>query len=219
MEQPPETPATAFGHCASQDAPAAASSPAAGAPRYGALPEEWKWAADIFGGANLLPVVSNPDAEISPNSTLKSLGKQPSRYSSGKVVGIPKWTTYEASEREVSAWRSEPDYGIFVVLRDGWIALDADVDDPAKALRYVRTLLENMGLDPDRQACRWRESSGRLLVPVKLNSERRKCVVPVDGGNLEVLGTGGGFAGFGLHVASGTRYRWSPLSHLGGDLA
>jgi hypothetical protein len=188
--------------------------------RYGATPEEWEWAVDTFGGSNLLPVVSNPHAKISSSSNLKSIGKTPSRYSSaGGVVGFPKWTSHRTSERELAEWTAQEDYGIFVVTREGHAAIDVDVDEPAKALRYARAILEGVGLDPDAHACRWRESSGRVLVPVRLDAERRKSVIPVEGGNVEILGLGNGYVACGLHVGSGVRYRWSPLSALAGDLA
>jgi hypothetical protein len=219
MTQPPNKPACGSGLCPSQDAPGSALSSDPGAPRLGATLDEWAWAAETFGVENLLPVVSNGGAQISPASNLKSLGKTPSRYSGGRVVGIPKWTSYRATEREIEAWAAQPDYGIFVVTRGGHAAIDVDVDDAALSLRYARTILETMGLDPERHACRWRESSGRVLVPLRIDAERRKSVIPVQGGNVEILATGGGYVACGTHVSSGVRYQWSPLSNIGGDLA
>ncbi len=58
--------------------------------RYGALPEDWGQLDILLGlGAYLLPVVANPNAAISKQSTIKHLGKTPSVYNSRReVVGI-----------------------------------------------------------------------------------------------------------------------------------
>ena len=49
--------------------------------RYGATPDDWLHLDLALGlTADLLPVVSNPGAIISENSTLKAIGKTPSRY-------------------------------------------------------------------------------------------------------------------------------------------
>lgn len=187
--------------------------------RYGAEPGEWDWAVATFGAADLLPVVSNPNATISPNSTLKTIGKTPSRYDAQRrVVGIANWTRHQSSEREVESWRREQDYGTCVQCRGGRNAIDVDVDETAKALGYARAILAGMGLDPDRQLCRWRANSGRILVPVHFGGDRRKQVIPVEGGNIEILGTGCQFVGAGCHP-SGQRYQWSPMGSLGSDLA
>ena len=61
---------------------------------YGALAADWAHLELWLGlTADLLPVVSNPNAKISPLSSLKALGKTPSIYNAqGLVVGIPNWT-------------------------------------------------------------------------------------------------------------------------------
>ena len=58
---------------------------------WGATPDDWHHFDRVLGlGGDLLPVVSNPEAVISPDSTMTALGKTPSRYDSYRqVVGIP----------------------------------------------------------------------------------------------------------------------------------
>ena len=49
--------------------------------RWGATPDDWAHLYLSCGlMADLLPVVSNPNATISPLSKMKGLGKTPSRY-------------------------------------------------------------------------------------------------------------------------------------------
>src|SRR3954468_4713210 len=87
--------------------------------RYGATPEAWDhFAVTLKLVEDLLPVVSNPNAAISDNSMMKALGKTPSLYnSSGKVIGIPKWTKAIANEHIVGRWASHADYGICLQTR------------------------------------------------------------------------------------------------------
>ena len=57
---------------------------------YGATPQEWAHFDVVLGlTEDLLPVVSNPNAVISPQSKMKGLGKTPSRYNRQReVAGI-----------------------------------------------------------------------------------------------------------------------------------
>ena len=66
---------------------------------WGASAPEWDHFDLVLGlGADLLPVVSNPTAQISAQSKIKDIGKTPSRYNrQDKVVGITDWTAKQAS--------------------------------------------------------------------------------------------------------------------------
>jgi hypothetical protein len=105
--------------------------------RFGATPEAWDHFADKLGlVADLLPVVSNPNAEISDQSKMKATGKTPSIYNRDrKVAGLSKWTGVDATPFNITRWKSEPDYGICLQTRKVR-AFDIDVDTPnADAIR------------------------------------------------------------------------------------
>jgi predicted P-loop ATPase len=172
--------------------------------RKGARPEAWDEWSSLGVGQDLLPAVANPDAEIAPESTLKSVGKTPSRYNMQRqVTGIAKWTQYQASDQELARWKAEPDYAIAVQTRQLG-AIDVDVPDKAKAAAIRSAITDLLGPVP----VRYRENSGKLLIPFKRSFPMPKRVLPVDGGMVEVLGDGQQFIADGLHP-SGARYQWN----------
>src|SRR5688572_30158475 len=111
-------------------------------PAWGASPTDWTHFARTLGlEADLLPVVSNPGAKISDDSKMRDLGKTPSRYNqAGEVVGIPKWTLYQAEDRDIARWAKTSDYGICIQTRQVR-AIDIDIADQAAAAR-VRELVD-----------------------------------------------------------------------------
>jgi predicted P-loop ATPase len=172
--------------------------------RYGASPEQWRRWIDLGLTADLLPVVSNPHAEISGRSTMRALGKTPSLYNhERKVVGIADWTQRQTTEKEVSRWAKEPDYGICVQTRR-LRAIDVDVEDEALA-QVVRSLVEHQFSNPARV----RKGSGKFLMPFWMeDGALPKHVIPVAGGMIEILGDGQQFIAEGLHT-SGSHYAWT----------
>jgi hypothetical protein len=174
--------------------------------RWGAPADSWtRWISVLGGPEDLLPVVSNPEAKIASHSTMKALGKTPSRYNDRRqVVGIGKWTQVNASVAEVKRWANEPDYGISIQTRR-LRAFDIDVEDEAKAERVLKALQPLIADAP----CRWRAGTAKCLVPFWMtDDELFKHVLPVDGGMLEVLGNGQQFIAEGTHT-SGQRYEWT----------
>jgi hypothetical protein len=173
-------------------------------PPYGATPAEWAHfdlALDLT--AHLLPVVSNPHAEISPQSKMAGLGKTPSHYNgSRKVAGIPKWTEKVSTGAEVAKWAKEPDYGICIQSR-AVRALDIDVDDPELARRIELAFHAVVGAAP----VRCRDGSGKRLVAFRLKGEFPKRSFRLDGGLVEFLADGQQFIAAGTHP-SGARYGW-----------
>ena len=169
---------------------------------YGATPEDWD-NLDLMLGltADLLPVVSNPNAPISPQSKMKALGKTPSWYNRRcQVAGIPNWTNYIAKGSDIIEWRKQPDYGICVQTR--YVrALDIDVDDLDKSSQIVN-FLEVRGFP-----VRFRHGSGKCLVGFIVEGEFQKRVLKVDGGMIEFLANGQQFVAHGTHP-SGERYQW-----------
>lgn len=170
--------------------------------RWGATPDDWAHFDLVLGlGQDLLPVVSNPDAEISPNSKMKDMGKTPSRYNKQrKVGGIPDWTSHITSGQDIARWSKEPDYGICLQTREVR-ALDIDVADAHKATAIGLAFGPHMPV-------RFRGNSGKRLLAFRVKGELAKRVVKVDGGMVEFLANGQQFIAMGTHP-SGARYEWS----------
>jgi len=172
---------------------------------YGASPDDWSHFDLVLGlGADLLPVVSDPLAEISPDSKMRDLGKTPSRYNKdGKVVGIPGWTDHQSSDGDIARWSREPDYGICLQTRTVR-ALDIDVADGGLSgtiVLFVETHLSQY------IPLRRRSNSGKCLLAFVLQGEMPKRKMVVEGGIIEFLATGQQFVAIGTHP-SGHRYEW-----------
>ena len=176
--------------------------------RHGATAAEWD-NFDIMLGltADLLPVVSNPDAEISERSKMKGKGKTPSLYNrSGKVAGFPDWTNYQATEKDIAKWRTENDYGVCIQTRDVR-ALDIDVDEENDIEAWISAWFVNtFGALPP---VRWRNNSAKCLVAFRVPGTFGKRTVKVKGGVIEFLANGQQFIAAGTHP-SGARYAWTP---------
>lgn len=170
---------------------------------WGATKAQWAHFKKI-AKVDLLPVVSNPDAEISPTSKMKGKGKTPSRYNgNGQVSGFPDWTDHQATAPELDEWAKQPDYGICVQTRR-IRALDIDVDDAQLAARILSDFEEELcELLPVRS----RPNSGKRLAVFILDGEIGKRSFKVDGGLVEFLGNGQQFIAAGLHT-SGVHYQW-----------
>lgn len=168
---------------------------------YGASPDDWL-NLDLLGyGADLLPVVSNPNAPVSPNSSLKMIGKVPSRYNKDRqIVGIAKWTEKRATAKEIALWSKEPDYGICIQTRS-IRAFDVDVSDPILSgilLCFFKAHFKNIVI-------RRRENSSKFLIAFVLNGVFSKRIMKVNGGIIEFLANGQQFIAVGTHP-SGSRY-------------
>lgn len=175
------------------------------AARYGATPEEWAHFDLVLGlGPDLLPVVSNPQATISPSSKLKALGKVPSRYNRQRLAaGIADWTSYVATPHEyMDKWPAEPDYGICVQTRTVR-AIDVDIEDPKQSGEIFEAIAKAVGWLP----CRRRGSSSKFLLAFAMPGEYAKRVIKVEHGIVEFLATGQQFVAIGTHP-KGERYYW-----------
>jgi hypothetical protein len=179
-----------------------ASPATAGAP-WGATDAEWRHFARTLGlEADLLPVVSNPNAEISPLSKMRDLGKTPSRYGPDDlVVGIPKWTQAQTSSRDVARWSANSDLGICLQTRVVR-AIDIDIAEPARAAE-VEELVSFMATLPARR----RANSGKCLLAFRMPGSFVKRVIKTAHGIIEFLATGQQFIAVGTHP-SGARYEW-----------
>lgn len=175
---------------------------------WGAMPDEWFHFDLVLGRtAQLLPVVCNPDAAISPDSKLKALGKTPSRYNRERLVtGIAQWTELVVSEHDFARWSNEPDYGICVRTGHGWLALDCDSEDEDIQVDIRDTLVQLLGELPPR---RWRANSNKCLYLLAVDGDFRKRIHRLAGdmGIIELLANGQQFVACGTHN-SGARIEW-----------
>jgi predicted P-loop ATPase len=177
--------------------------------RFGATPEDWKLFVSLNLTEDLLPVVSNPNAVISPNSKMKGVGKTPSIYNKQRqVAGIKDWTSYKATPAQVEQWSKEPDYGICLQCRNVR-AFDVDVEDSIKAeaiQEHIELwLCENTQLQG--LPVRSRSNSGKFLLAFRIAGEHAKRILQVNGGIIEFLANGQQFVAAGTHT-SGFKYNW-----------
>lgn len=172
----------------------------------GASRDEWQHFSSILGlTEDLLPVVSNAQRKISSLSSLKSIGKTPSRLDGqGCVVGIKQWTQIKASAAQVQQWSYVPDYGICIQTRR-LRALDVDIDD----LGQVDEVCELIARFIPFTYCRRREGSSRVLIPFWCAGPLDKRVIrlPRSAGQIELLADGQQFIAAGTHPDGG-RYFW-----------
>jgi hypothetical protein len=175
--------------------------------RYGATSAEWAHFDLVLGlGPDLLPVVSNPGATISPTSKLKALGKVPSRYNRERhAAGISSWTSHVATPAELERWSTEPDYGICIQTRTVR-AIDCDLADNVFAEEVRDAIGEFLRHElPTRR----RLGSSKFLLAFTLPGDLPKRVIKTAHGIIEFLATGQQFIAIGTHP-SGSRYIWEP---------
>lgn len=173
---------------------------------WGANAEDWQH-FDIFLGQkeNLLPVVSNPNSEISPRSKIKKLGKTPSVFSPDGVVGISKWTSKKASDYDIGLWSAERNYGICLQTREVR-ALDFDITDQnalENILKELTAMFPFIATFPKRL----RFNSSNMLLAFIIKGEHPKRVVKTEHGIIEFLANGQQFIAVGTHP-SGAKYQW-----------
>jgi len=183
------------------------------AENFGATPAQWEHFSKKLGlTADLLPVVSKPTAKISAASTMKQLGKTPSRYNgSGEVVGIADWTSHLATPAEVKTWASKPDYGICIQTRTVR-AFDIDCEDSNTVLAVVGTIETALGAVG--YPVRYRGNSAKCLLIFKMPGDLPKRVIRMKEGIIELLATGQQFIACGTHP-SGVKYEW--MDAMGND--
>ncbi|MDF7671149.1 VapE family protein [Orbaceae bacterium ESL0721] len=173
---------------------------------YGALQDDWLHFDFILGlTEDMLPVVSNPTAGISQNSTLKAIGKTPSRYNQDRrVVGFPNWTNHITKPSQLEQWATEPDYGICIQTRR-IRAIDVDVADPVLAKSIHKHINDTLGIT---LPCRERANSSKFLLMFEMAGDFSKQIIKLTDNNIiEFLATGQQFIAVGTHP-SGVRYEW-----------
>ena len=178
-------------------------------PIWGATGDDWQRLIEHGLLHDLLPVVSNPQAVLSPQSDIKEVGKVPSEYNRAALVrGIKGWTGIRASAKQIKAWSAQPDYGICVQTREVR-AIDVDVTDAALAgeiLATISAFFNDRGL---QFSVRGRPNSAKFLVPFRMVGEYPKEKLACAGANqfIEFLANGQQFVCCATHP-SGVRYTW-----------
>lgn len=172
---------------------------------FGASEDEWNhWSLILGLGKDLLPVVSNPNAIISKQSSLCTLGKTPSRYNGNRhVVGIPKWTEYRATQADILKWSRNSDFGICLQTRVVR-ALDCDISDPILAKNVHDEIDRILGL---KLPMRRRSNDAKFLLAFTMPGQYPKRIIRCDGGVIEFLGSGQHAVVAGTHT-SRVRYEW-----------
>ena len=170
-------------------------------PRWGAYPDEWGTFDLLLGlTEDMLPVVSNPAATISPNSSMKQLGKTPSCFNGQRqVVGIAAWTSHVSTSAEVDRWSRDADLGICLQTRTVR-ALDVDVGDVDEAAAIGACINANL---PKRI----RANASKFLCLFRLPGDMSKRVIKTAHGMIEFLASGQQAVICGTHT-SGVRYEW-----------
>lgn len=169
----------------------------------GATADEWAHFDVLLGlTADLLPVVSNINARVAPNSSMKDIGKTPSRYNGDRqVVGIANWTQLQSTPEQIARWAKDRDLGICLQTRRVR-ALDVDVPDADQSNAIAAFIARHVQL-PRRQ----RGNSAKFLLAFELPGDFTKRRVKTAHGMVEFLAQGQQFIAVGTHP-SGTRYEW-----------
>lgn len=177
--------------------------------RWGATEQEWESVEKSALMPWVLPTVCNPDLPKSEKSHMpeKSRGKVPSiKNKRGEVCGFPKWTE-QPFNKDLNAWKTDPDLG-FVVRTGvgGIIGIDCDCDDLNVSRELWKVMRDTLGLRPPirrRGNARW----ATLLILSDGASIPRQIWLLPNSGMLELRGTGNCLACCGTHP-SGKRYEW-----------
>ena len=172
---------------------------------YGALPGAWDHFDLVLGlGEDLLPVAADPNAVISPTSSLSSIGKVPSVYNSrGQIVGMAKWTEHVTTSAEIERWLKNPNLGICLQTRR-IRAIDVDIPDADEAEKVWIILSILFGCS---FPVRTRSDSSKFLVLLDCEGEIPKRRMKTKHGFIELLGTGQQCVIESTHP-SGARYEW-----------
>lgn len=181
---------------------------------YGAGKAVWEHFSQILGlTGDLLPVVSNPELPISPDSKMKGRGKTPSALNArGQIAGITGWTSQVSTPEQVTKWSQNAHLGLCIQTRSVR-AIDVDIPDGIQAMEVEAAIIGALGFMPPK---RFRNISSKFLMVVKCEGDRPKRVVKTAHGIIEFLGNGQQFIAAGAHVqkdaegndVSLSRYEW-----------
>lgn len=169
----------------------------------GASIDEWTHLDLVLGlTEDLLPVVSNTKARVSPRSNIKEVGKVPSLYNGERQVhGFSDWTRHVTTGADVIRWSRERDYGACVQTRRVR-AGDVDIPDVEESAAVREFIAERFDFP-----IRSRANSAKFLFAFELPGGFTKRRMKTAKGVIEFLATGQQFIAVGRHP-SGVRYAW-----------
>lgn len=183
---------------------------ATGSVARGATPQEWQHFDLVLGlGADMLPVVPDPNAVPSANSRVKAFGKIPSVYTQAtgnEARGIGKWTELSISPGALEMWARDARLG-FCVRSSAVRALDVDVTDATLSQGIQDTITEYLSTYDIVLPQRVRENAPKFLLPFRLAGPYAKRIINTEHGRIEFLADGQQWVAAGCHP-SGVRYQW-----------
>lgn len=156
-------------------------------------------------GAELLPIVHDPNAQPTATTKVKHFGKVPSEYEpDGRARGIAGWQSKTTTARELQKWSADRRYSMGVRCRTVR-ALDVDIDDPERAAEVAAFIAERVQLPK-----RTRANSPSFLQPFLVEGEYKKATIKTGPGpsdKIEFLAGGQQTVVAGRHK-SGVMYEW-----------
>jgi putative DNA primase/helicase len=175
----------------------------------GASKKDWDWWDLVLGfGADLLPVVADPDAPKTAGSKVKKFGKTPSAYDrEGNAHGLSKWTERVITDADIARWSA--DDRLSMCIRSSAVrAIDVDITEPELARKVYDVLYHADSAHSLVGSTRTRANSNKFLVPVLLAGKQSKRIIDCgESGRIEFLADGQQWLVSGTHE-SGVRYEW-----------
>lgn len=167
--------------------------------------ETWESLKNSGYVRDILPV-AQPWVPLHPSSRVAQLGKVPSLIDNkGLGYGMRDWAQHETTAEEIDTWAANENYGICIQTRL-IRAIDIDVPDPLISYAILEDIKELTGTP--NLIYRYREGTGKILVPFIVEGRFRKHVVRFEHGIIEFLGNGQQFVAYGQHPDSGKPYLW-----------
>ena len=180
----------------------------------GAQLADWNHFDLVLGlGADILPVIPDPDAPKSEFTNVKHFGKIPSEFDGeGGAHGIAKWAALTITPAMVNAWSKDRRYSL-CVRTSAVRAIDVDIEDPLTAERVARVVNDHLSKTSASQLpLRYRDNSTKFLLAFKLEGAHKKRIITLAPGGvkaprIEFLADGQQFVACGSHP-SGALYQW-----------
>ncbi len=142
-----------------------------------------------------------------------------SKANPGKAVLLRNWPKVcaDATEAEIRAWaKDHPDWTNTGILTGDIVGIDIDITDAPMATRIEALAGEMLGQTPLRRVGRAPKSLlvYRASMPFKKLATEEHFFADGSKAQVEVLGQGQQFVGFGIHPATDQEYQWTDGSPL-----
>ncbi|MDE2105208.1 MAG: bifunctional DNA primase/polymerase, partial [Patescibacteria group bacterium] len=178
----------------------------------GATAADWLHFDQVLGlGADLLPVVPDPNARAAPYSAVSKFGKIPSVYDQeDQAHGLKEWQTREITPAAVKHWSADRRYSM-CVRASAARAIDVDIDSNIRADDVLETICDTLiDMGAPCLPMRRRANSAKFLMPFRLAGtwKKRRIIVhkePLQA--IEFLADGQQWVAAGSHP-SGALYEW-----------